>query len=130
MTDDLLVQRAERRTRLLLPPASCHQDKSPLITNCAIALVYINFSPTGYFSLLSGKHLSSWNYYGARPSGGTQTVVNLAELWPGLSSLDGQSTGGAEGAQSWGPLLSVKETPADIYISVLLHERLARKWLP
>lgn len=76
---------------------SCSQDKFPLIANCAILLFYINFSPTGYFSLLSGKHSSTWNYYCARASGETQTVVNLGELWGGLCSLDGQSTGGAEG---------------------------------
>lgn len=87
----------QKRTKLLPPCISCYQDKSPLITNCVILLVRINFSPTGYFSLLSGKHLSTWNYYCARASGETQTVVNLMELWEGLSSLDGQSTGGAEG---------------------------------
>lgn len=99
-----------------LPPPRRYQDKFPLIANCVILLFYINFSPTGYFSLLSGKHLSTWNYYSARASGETQTVVNLVELWWGLSSLDGQSTGGAEGPNR-GPLLSVKETRSDIYIS-------------
>lgn len=83
----------ERRGRSFF----CYQDKFPLIANCAILLFYINFSPTGYFSLLSGKHSSTWNYYCARASGETQTVVNLGELWGGLCSLDGQSTGGAEG---------------------------------
>ena len=69
----------------------------PLIANCVILLVCINLSQTGYFSLLSGTHLSPLNYYCARASGETQTLVNLMELWEGLSSLDGQSTGGVEG---------------------------------
>lgn len=60
---------------------SFHQNEFPLITNCVILLFYINFSLTGYFSLLSGKHLSTWNYYRAGASGETQTVVNLVELW-------------------------------------------------
>lgn len=79
--DGLDICQTEKRTKLLLPSISCKQDKSPLIANCVILLVYINFSPTGYFSLLSGKHLSTWNYYCARASGETQTVVNLVELW-------------------------------------------------
>lgn len=99
----------EKRTKLsclLSPPPATHlhppprphdQDKFPLIANCVILLFHINSSPTGYFSLLSGKHLSTWNYYSAGASGEAQTVVNLAELWRGLCSLDGQSTGRAEG---------------------------------
>lgn len=75
------ICQTEKRAKLLPPPVSGYRDKSPLITNCAILLVCINFSPTGYFSLLSGKHLSTWNYYCARASGETQTVVNLVELW-------------------------------------------------
>lgn len=75
------ICQTEKRTKLLLPSVSRYQDKSPLIANCVILLFYINFSPTGYFSLLSGKHLSTWNYYYARASGETQTVVNLVELW-------------------------------------------------
>ena len=75
------ICQTEKRTELLLPSVSHYQDKSPLIANCAILLVYINFSLTGYFSLLLGKHLSTWNYYCARASGETQTVVNLVELW-------------------------------------------------
>lgn len=63
------------------PSFSYYQDKSPLITNCAIPLFYINPNPTGYFSLLSGKHLSTWNYYCARAPGETHTAVNLVELW-------------------------------------------------
>lgn len=96
------------KNQILLPPvlhqqpssSTLHehdQDKSPLIANCVILLFHINSSPTGYFSLLSGKHLSTWNYYSAGASGGAQTEVNLAELWQGLCSLDGQSTGRAEG---------------------------------
>lgn len=59
------------------------QDKSWLIPNCVILLVCINLRPTGYFSLLSGKHLPIWSYESAsvRAPGETQTAVNLVELW-------------------------------------------------
>lgn len=89
MTDDILVYEktnehphfSEWMLAWVLPPAPCFWDKSSLIANCAIPLVCINFSPTGYFSLLLGKHLSTWNYYCAKAPGEIQTAVNLVELW-------------------------------------------------
>lgn len=71
---------AEKRTKVPLPPFPLYQDKSLQIANCVIPLVYINFSPTAYFSLLSEKHLSAWNYCRAGASVETQTVVNLLDV--------------------------------------------------